>query len=466
MRQFVEETPSGTPVFISGRSHFFDNLRELRSTLGLQSNACILSLSEFSEVQIEQFLTAKGWNERIPDWLPSRPLLLGYLASRGFLQDITGGVADSSPSAAEGWDRLVDKICDREARIDSALDGATVRRLLERMATIARAKVSGTGPIQTSELVAVFRSVCGYDPPDTGVQLLQRLPGMGVARTTDNAREFLDEDLVDTLRAGDVAGFALNPFGHVDIFAQDWNCSCGSHGLDVLAIQTARLNLRGVELGLAARKATASCSTMAAEIVAVMARRGLRFSEDAEFVIRDAYLTELEFEENTEGLGSVVFQECIFGHVKIGTNVKSGDLPRFNNCEIGVLDAVPDIQSMGVFVGCEYELLLPATTNADVMNSQLPDGIKVLLTILRKLFIQPGRGRRESALLRGLDQHARILVPDVLAVLQKHDVCKPAKKGGNEGWMPVRTLLARVRRIMASPSTSVDAIVIECREIY
>jgi len=134
-----------------------------------------------------------------------------------------------------------------------------------------------------------------------------------------------------------------------------------------------------------------------------MARRALGLPEEPELVIRNAYLTELDLDRSTAGLQFAVFDQCIFGHVRIDPDTPSADLPRFTNCEIGVLDAVPDIQSMGIFHGCDYELVQLAATNADVMDSQLPDGIKVLLTILRKLFIQPGKGRRESALVRGLD---------------------------------------------------------------
>ena len=68
------------------------------------------------------------------------------------------------------------------------MDGHTVRRLLERMATKARRHIDGMGPILQTEMTEVFEEVCGYVPDENGIQLLQRLPGLGVARQIDAAR--------------------------------------------------------------------------------------------------------------------------------------------------------------------------------------------------------------------------------------------------------------------------------------
>lgn len=68
---------------------------------------------------------------------------------------------------------------------------------------------------------------------------------------------------------------------------------------------------------------------------------------------------------------------------------------------------------------CDFEEFSDARTNADIFELQLPEGTKVLLTVLKKLFMQRGSGRRESAFTRGLDHRARRLVPDVLDLIKR-----------------------------------------------
>ncbi len=85
VREFVEQSPNRGKVVITGREHYFDSHNELVSALGLKDKDLILSLNEFTQDQITVFLQKKGINQHVPDWLPSRPLLLGYLVVRGLL---------------------------------------------------------------------------------------------------------------------------------------------------------------------------------------------------------------------------------------------------------------------------------------------------------------------------------------------------------------------------------------------
>lgn len=80
---FIDQSPVDAGLIVSGRLHYFDSRDELVSSLGLSPDDLILSLSEFTHEQIALFLQRKGIEEHIPDWLPSRPLLLGYLVVRG-----------------------------------------------------------------------------------------------------------------------------------------------------------------------------------------------------------------------------------------------------------------------------------------------------------------------------------------------------------------------------------------------
>ena len=77
VRNFIEEHPRDLAgLAVAGRVHFFDGSTERRRALGLNAKT----------------------------WLPSRPLLVGYLASRGSLSSFTGGdlVASGRMESAAG----------------------------------------------------------------------------------------------------------------------------------------------------------------------------------------------------------------------------------------------------------------------------------------------------------------------------------------------------------------------------
>jgi len=76
---FTSSHPKDTSILIIGRQHYFDSMDELESALGLPSDFVHLTLNEFTQQQVETFLKKKGFRENVPNWLPSRPLLLGYL---------------------------------------------------------------------------------------------------------------------------------------------------------------------------------------------------------------------------------------------------------------------------------------------------------------------------------------------------------------------------------------------------
>ncbi len=120
VREFVEQSPRRGKVVITGREHYFDSHNELVSALGLKDKDLILSLNEFTQDQITVFLQKKGINQHVPDWLPSRPLLLGYLVVRGLLS-VESRLSEPT-TQEDGWNYILDRVCEREAsQIDPVL---------------------------------------------------------------------------------------------------------------------------------------------------------------------------------------------------------------------------------------------------------------------------------------------------------------------------------------------------------
>ena len=128
IRGLIDQHPSGTGLLIAGRAHFFDNQTERHKALGLPKSCIELSPNEFTDEQITTYLRQTGLSGVVPPWLPSRPLLVGYLAAGGLLHDLSDG-----ESPVTGWDMLLDRVTNREAQIEAGIDGITIRRILERL---------------------------------------------------------------------------------------------------------------------------------------------------------------------------------------------------------------------------------------------------------------------------------------------------------------------------------------------
>ena len=181
------------------------------SALRMPATTTVLRAQDYSEEQLRRSLSRKGWETNIPDWLPARPLLVGYLVGRDLLPEVI--TLDGRSAPAEGWNTLLDRISDRESNLasDPGVDGPLLRQILERLATIARTKGNGLGPLGESDLTTDFRQVCGYVPDEGSYQLLQRLPGLGAQDSGDGSRSFIDQCVADALRAGDLVRYVTGP---------------------------------------------------------------------------------------------------------------------------------------------------------------------------------------------------------------------------------------------------------------
>lgn len=452
VREIIKDHPSGCGLIISGRPSYFDSVTERKAALGT-NNFTDLVLSDFTDEQVAAYLKACGLPEALPRWLPKRPYLVATLARKGVVMG-----AGLDLDAGQGWNHLLTSICNREAEISPSIEGATVRTLLERLATLARRSFDGMGPLAGSEFQQVFRDVCGFEPDDRGHQLLARLSGLATTRPGEDSRSFIDENFVDACRAGDVSHFCNSPWGADQDRLRGAARCLGPIGLAVLdavlpedlseslltkafenADSATKVDIfqlmcqRGIVLKSSARAKDIVADTI--EIVGGLAHSGM-------LVLADSYLDRVVFEGegfNTPGLRIE------------STNIKEmvgpagpSDLPS------GFMDDDSDIDSWSSEFG----------RNADVLASSSVDlRVGVLLTMLRKVFLQSGNGRKEDALYRGLGLDAQRYVASILSILEREKVITAYRKRGATLWIPDRSAQGRVERIIRSPTVSSDSIV-------
>ena len=109
-------------------------------------------------------------------------------------------------------------------RSDAYLNGSLPR--------LAKAK-AGWGPLSAEKIASAFLEVCGYQPDEKGFVLLQRLPGLGIDRSEEGTRTFIDEAFVDVCRAGDVLSYIADPYAGMLDFFRGADCSIGGLGVGV-----------------------------------------------------------------------------------------------------------------------------------------------------------------------------------------------------------------------------------------
>lgn len=340
-RRLIRDHPSGTGLVITGRAHFFDNPTERRKALALSRGSIEFSLNEFTEDQIKTYLQRAGLPSTVPHWLPSRPLLVGYLAAKGLLRDLCNEESsDHHMSPAVGWDALLDKVADREAQIEAGIDGSTVRRILERLATKTRYSERGFGPLSSDSVTQAFSDICGYKPDERGTLILQRLPSLGVDREEESLRSFIDEEFADACRAGDLVKFVESPFDfdqvvleQDQVVLEQMESPIGHLGIEVAALSIEKnfppkKDSNPVEGKINAALAEAqrrNAKYMALDLVRLLLQMG--GSVRGENVLSGLMIPTLDFGDGRSDLSKLCFRDCFFSRLVLDREINPIVIP-------------------------------------------------------------------------------------------------------------------------------------------
>lgn len=475
IREFISEhNVEKSSIFICGRENYFGSMKERDDALGLSGRTYkSYSLNEFTVEQIQEYLSRLGASdETVPDWLPSRPLLVGYLALRNIL---THGSANlGSMSRAEGWDYILDQIALREGNQISDLGGqvAAIRPFIDRLATTARLTSSGRGPISIPIISSTFRSILPSSPDETAQQLLLRLAGLTVAANAGNAtpsavvahtpdqedaREFIDADLVDAARAGDVVRFIDYPYDDsLNALFSDGNCLTV---MSDLGIEVAIQKLRHVSFGKiwAALKQAATkinSPSLAMDIVNIL--KTYDHIGDSIIKIRGGYFDEFDV-SNSVSLTNIYFSNCLFSRINIDSSEECTG-PTFEHCEIDTIYgcAGEDDLPSGMFDrdNSVSAYKFHSIAEGGKVPDELSPAVRVLVGSLHKLFTQAGKGRKENAFFRGLNETEKVYVHDVLAIIHKNNIATPFRLSGPIVWIPNRSKTKEVHSILNAPQVS------------
>lgn len=468
IRNLLRDSPQDCGIALAGREHFFDTDDERRRAIGQMDGWLELRLDEFTEKQIEKLVQQFGYRGEIPPWIPTRPLLLSTLFARGLSADASAALTVLTDPAS-GWDMLINEVCAREARIEQGISGDNIRTILESLATLARSRDSGLGPLRPEDIVAIFRQECGFLPADEALIVLQRLPGLGRDSTGgEDSRCFVDYEFADACRAGDLRRFALDPFNSpVGDKLSEAKIGIGLTGVAVacLALGKAGFNSGRLSAAIKASHKISKSGALPVDLLQVALMLNLPIEQN--LIVSQILFDRFELVPGRSDMANVQFSDCYFGVLQIPPELTPVECPVFRTCLIQELEGRVSYRDMpnGHFLDCVIEAYETSTGGTSgTMDIKVPAGAQVLLSLLKKLFVQSLGGRKENALYRGLDEEHQGKVSSVLEIIKRHGLAKPSGRGGEPIWLPVRWNRSRAMAILDAPSTTPDPAMVEARK--
>jgi hypothetical protein len=175
-----------------------------------------------------------------------------------------------------------------------------------------------------------------------------------------------------------------------------------------------------------------------------------------DLTVEGASIDELNLEAiHVHGL---CLRDCVVRELIIGPVGLGGSL-RLEGCAIGKVSGVANEQGLPrqiVAADCSIDEYDSMMTNNAVQQLDIPDQLKALITVLRKLYKQAGAGRKISALHRGITRpEVNKFVDGVVDLLESEQCVRVF----NTVVHPVRRQGARMDRILNAPTLSDDPLV-------
>lgn len=454
-------------IFIVGRDHYFDDNDEMLHALGLLDKKInFLYIEEFTEEQAKQYLNKKGVKGDIPEWLPKKPLLLGYLAHNKMLDDAVK--IDASNGFGYVWDTFIDLIVRREASHEhGVIDAPTLRKIMERLATAVRSSVQGNGPILSKDLSEAYTLETDLIPDEGVTMQLQRIPGLTQRDQDKGARSFVDMDMLGALQGSRIARFAVGEI--YDLDSSSWK-----NGISQAAIETciqivkersagdidvARLVFESCCKRLSSNFSAQNQSQLLADLFSSLIECSIQMNLDSiscNISIKGAVFENLSLDEIS--LVNINFTDCVINKLAIDTSRHKDII--FRSCIFSEISGITlaEFEDSPVFIDCQVYKCDEIGSNAAIMRSSLPSRMKALGTVTRKLYMQAGVGRRRNAFFRGSDSRD---IRDDIEIVIKYLISQGYAREFNEVIYPNREFAQRMREIIENLSTSRDVIVQE-----
>lgn len=447
----IKKTNAG--VIVSGREHYFNSNKEMYSALGLSENNAMLihCKEEFSYDEFQYFLDINNIDVEFPSWIPKKPLILKTFSSMD-AKDIEEIFEENDIKL---WFKFIKHMCDRDSRIHPVLDGSTVRQVLQVLANLSREKSSSVGPISEKEVFDAFYEVTRTYPNEQATIMLQRLPGLGRVSRESGERNFIDEFILDGLRALELHDQLIS--NSQKSYMSNWLHPLKHIGTRVLAYKINENNTLDifVDLSKGLLRKEIRNKALVSDIISSLSMSNTKTINYNNVVFDEPHFGILDFRNfNIENLE---LSNGIIEEVHMGKSDPTGIL--IKNCDISKIYGISSKTGLPEWIVNphidQFELV---DTLGSIKKSGLSKSQTILVSILIKVYRQYGRGRLEHTLTKGLSQVDKTMLNRVLKVLVQHGFIELSKdrKKNETIYKPVNKLRNRVESMLSELDTSND----------
>ena len=444
-------------AIVTGREHYFNSEEEMYKCLGLKAENTILLRceDEFSDDEMLQYLNSIAPGVELPQWLPRRPLICQIIS--GMEAEIVKALSSEDSGETAFWNSLILALCEREARIHTTLDAAIIRRVLRVVSRLTRSKSADVGPISITELNKSFEVVTGLPPVDEAAIMLQRLPGLGRLASESSDRQFVDHYILDGLRAEDVV--ELSYLSETEVVNEKWTNPLRRFGLTLLSQDIETTSSKTSYLRLMKKSSERQNKVLAGDILSALLCSETVALDLENFELTDSHINYLDCSHKP--IKRLKIRDSIIDEIDI-TECQANDV-EIKDCIIQKVDGVSAAKGLPKWMKdndvSRYEAV---DTVSRIKKAKLSKNHRIFITLAKKLFFQPGTGRKEEALLRGLGSTADSKIADrIIKLMMTQKIIDRFK--GKEGWVyiPKRKHARRMSKIMTKLSLSDDPLWIE-----
>ncbi|MES3048094.1 NACHT domain-containing protein [Sphingomonas faeni] len=453
---------AGRGVLVTGRDHYFSTDSEMLTAHGLDETKTVIIRvkEEFSVKEMLSYFAATKVSVALPEWLPRRPLICHTIAQLN--EEERDEIFGAGDNEAIFWNHFIKILCKRDARINASFDADTIFQVFLSLALTTRTKPGDVGPISQRELQEAFEAVVGQLPVEDAAVMLQRLPSLGRVSSDTSDRQFIDTYILDGLRAHQIDQVVkADEDTKRSISRAIWTNSLQPLGQKVLASLAG--TAPGGYLNLAKLAASDKNKVLAGDIVASLIKlrgSGLDFEG---YILNDASVSELDFvgsnPTNLEITNSTIEQVILPSSPPKGVRLHGNIISR--------VAGASSVAGLGDWIASnEVEHFDSVKNTSRIRDAELSPAAEFLATVVKKTFFQPGTGRKEAALTRGLSGNLlNKVAPRVLNILLSEGTISSFKGDEGKVYIPNRSQTSRMEKMLSELKSSSDTIWLEVAKL-
>lgn len=449
-------------IIITGREHYFNNEKEMFTLLGLNIQETILlrCKDEFTDDEMKEYLKSLSNIIDLPFWLPKRPIICQIINSLE-VNDLERIFIDSY-SSVEFWRTLIESLCEREAKINPILDSETIFKIFIKIGQMTRLKIGNIGPITVSEINKAFEIIVGNYPVDDSAVMLQRLPALGRISPESNDRQFIDNYILDGLRAENLIQIINENV--TDVLEERWINPLEKLGIEIVAKYIIDNQCANYFMDYLRRNINSKNKVLLGDILTSLTFYSSKNTIDLDgLILSDSTISTLNLSNTL--IDNFMIKDTIIDELDISNcscsriSIKNGIIKKVYG--LASIDDAPTFISSNEIEFFEKESLRSFNNKTNLNPSQM-----LFISIIRKLFFLGNNEKKESDLLKSYGNNEdKAIVAEILKILSRDKIIIKQKDKKDITYRAKSFNRARMDKILFELNNSKDKLWLEISKL-